>query len=179
MTDRSIPTRIDQAWREAQDWIVEFDGSPTITLLVDVPPAKVEPGLHSLSQEGENFRISVISSGLQDGAEFIPIETFSGYFTSLRGGNLEELSVNYAVRREAFDLDVHMVIYPLRNEKVSLELVWWSDQVFSEETDNAAQFTALMEYFISLQNLFAAAGLYISPESGLHAGEALEGWVEV
>lgn len=177
--DSAVKTRIDLAWREARDWIVEFDGSPTIALLVDAPPEKIEPGLRALAAQAENFRLTVIAAGLPDGAEFIPLESFPGYFNSLREGALEELSANFAVRREAFDLDVHVVLYPLRNGNLSLELVWWSDQVFSEETDNAAQFAALMDYFIELQQLFSAAHLYISPESGLKAGEELEGWVEV
>lgn len=62
---------------------------------------------------------------------------------------------------------------------VSLQLDWWSDQVFSEETDNPAQFAALALYFLRLQALFEAPAVFLSAESGLDPGVETDEWVEL
>jgi hypothetical protein len=97
----------------------------------------------------------------------------------LQEKKLAELNVNYAFRSEAFDLDLHLVIFPLKDNNVSVELVWWNDQVFSAETDHIAQFNALLTYFVELQGLFAAEGLFLSPERGGDPSQSEESWIEV
>lgn len=171
--------RIDQAWESCKGWITEFDGSPTVTLLVNVPPDALLPGLSTLAQKSENFRITSISAQKPALPQFIPLESLPENLALLRDGKLAELSINYAARLEAMDLDIHLVVHPLENQKVSLELDWWSDQVFSEEEDNEAQFKALMGYFIELQALFSASNLFASPESGKDPRQAAESWVEI
>lgn len=177
--DPAVKKRIDQAWKDSQEWVAEFDGTPNLTLLINVPVEWVAPGLAALAAQTENFRITSIAAGKPDAPQFIDLAALPEHLALLQEGKLAELSVNYAVRFEAFDLDIHTIIYPVKPEKVALELDWWSDQVFSAETENYAQFAALMEYFIGLQKLFNAPNLFISPESGKDPKEGEEYWVEV
>lgn len=177
--DTALKARMDKAWQESQAWITAFSGAPHLALLVDVPPEKVQPALASLAGQAENFRITSIPAGKLDETQFITLEAFPENLALLQAGKLAELSVSYAVRLPAFDLDIHILFYALENGNVSLELDWWSDQVFSAETDNYAQFAALMDYFLALQKLFAAPSLYISPESGKDPDEGADDWVEV
>lgn len=177
--DPSEKKRIDQAWEEVNDWITQFTGAPTITLLMEVPAEAVLPGLRMLEQQTENLRITAIPADLPDVPRFISLETVDDYLNQLLEDKIAELSVNFGVRAEEFDLDVHMILYWISSEKLALELVWWSDQVFSEETDDYAQFTALMAYFIELQKLFSSSALFLSPESGVSPGQKKEAWVAV
>lgn len=174
--DADVQGRIERAWGESKGWITDFDGSPTMTLLINIPEERVFPGIEELAEESENLRITALVTS--DEPRFITLDEFPQYLEQLRQGELTELSVNYAVRLEAFDLDIHTVAYPTGKEKehFALEFVWWSDQVFSSETDDAAQFQALMEYFLHLQEVFGAQQVFVSPERGM---EKLEGWVQV
>lgn len=177
--DESIKKRIERAWERCKGWITAFDGTPMVALLVDVPVSSVVPGLQALAQQVENFRMTSIPAGHADRAEFIPLEALPGHWLMLQEKKLAELSANYGVRREAFELDIHLILYALDPQKAALELDWWNDQVFSEETDNPDQFFALMEYFIGLQSLFGAPGLHLSPEAGKDPAGGMEAWVEV
>jgi len=168
--------RIDLAWQGCAPWIVEFDGSPTITLLVEIRIGSLLPGLKMLAEGSENLRITRISAIKAIPPQFIPLDSFLEELEKLQSEQTAELSVNFKASRDAFDLDLHMVIHPLKDGKAALELVWWSDQVFSVETDNPAQFQALAGYFIELQVLFGAGSLFISPESGIGSDES---WVEL
>lgn len=177
--DPSKKKRIDQAWEEVRDWITEFTGAPAITMLVEVPADAVVPGLRSLAEQSENLRITAIPTDMPDAPRFITLESVDDYLEQLLEDKISELSVNFGVRAEEFDLDIHMIIYWMNSEKLALELVWWSDQVFSEETDDYAQFTALVDYFTSLQSMFSSPTLFLSPESGISPGQKKEAWVEV
>lgn len=179
VSDSALKKRVEQAWSEAREWITDFDGSPTITLLVNVPAAGLLPGLRALAEETENFRITAIFSDRKDDPEFISLDDFADHLDGLKEGRVDELSVNYASRSGAFDLDIHMVIHWIDAEKLALQVVWWSDQVFSAETDHLEQFSALAAYFIHLQDLFSAANLFISPEGDRDPLLNLEGWVEL
>jgi hypothetical protein len=74
---------------------------------------------------------------------------------------------------------VHVILHLLPVDKAALELVWWSDQVFSIETDDLAQFQALAEYFVELQAIFQSSQIFISKESGLEHDGNGEAWVEI
>ncbi len=171
--------RIAQGWKACRGWITAFDGAPAVSLLVAVPDNAVFPALSSLSEQTENFRITSIPSAEPDAAQFITLEIFPEHLEGLRSGSIADLSVNYALRSTAFDLDIHLTIYPAENQQLVLELVWWSDQVFSDETDHYAQFSDLMAYFIGLQELFSAANLLVSSESGRGPGQEAGDWVEI
>lgn len=172
--DADLETRVEQAWENTKAWVTEFEGAPSLALLLGVPEESVLPGLSALSQQTENFRITATSVEHKDVPHFIPLDSFPLQLAQLKEGQLWELSVNYAVRREVFDLDIHIVLYYLEQGKLALEVYWWSDQVFSSETDDRAQFSALLGYFLELQKLVNADYLYLRPE---HGGE--EDWVEV
>lgn len=179
MNDTSLQKRIDQAWEDSKDWIANFDGTPTITLLVDVPGDSFLSAITTHAGNTENFRISSMAAGQPDAVQFIPLEALPQHLALLQENKIAELSINYAVRSEAFDLDIHMVVYPLKNGKLALELDWWSDQVFSDETDNYAQFRVLGAYFAGLQTLFSSPHLFISPEAGKFASDDTDLWVEI
>jgi hypothetical protein len=172
-------TRIDQAWQESQDWIAEFDGTPHIALLLDADTERIYPAFEELAAETENLRVTSIPVESGHTPQFIPLEALPQHLEQQKEEKLEELSINYARRVEVFDLDVRLIIHRLEG-KLALELLWWSDQVFSEETDNRSQFHELAQYFIYLQQKFGAQNLFISPESGrLSSDEGVENWVEI
>lgn len=175
----TLQKRIDLAWNQCKDWITRFEGSPTEAFLMDIPLDALSPALQTIAQQTEGFRISTISARQHDLAEFISLDSLQKNIELLQSGELAELNVNYAVRSEAFELDIHSVLYLLEKQKFVLELIWWTDQVFSEETDNYQQFKALMVYFINLQNLFQAKTLLVSPEIGASSGQEVEKGVEI
>ena len=174
-----LQKRIDRAWNGCKDWITRFEGSPTEAFLMDVSVQALMPALQGIAQQTENFRISTISGAQPDQATFISLDSLQENIDLLQRGDLAELNINYAVRSEAFDLDIHSVLYLLDKQRAALEFIWWADQVFSEETDNYQQFKALMMYFIELQNLFQARTLLVSPEIGIRSGQEVENGVEV
>lgn len=168
--------RINLAWRECQTWITEFDGSPRLTLLVDTPLEAFAPGVVKLAEQVENLRLTRLPARDINAPEYFDLVDLSNQLEKLTSGETAELNANFAVRCEAFDLDLHVVVHPVKANRLALEIVWWSDQVFSSETDDEAQFQALMGYFIQLQQTFQANGLFLSPDIGLSNEEA---WVEV
>lgn len=179
MVESSTDSRIEQGWKDCRSWIASFDGSPTITLLVGVPDSAMFPALRSLAGRTENFRITVIPLSQSDAAQFIALESFPEHLASLRAETIADLNVNYGFSCPEFDLDIHLTVFAAENHQLVLELVWWSDQVFSEETDNRAQFQALMKYFIDLQQLFSASHLMVSSESNRGPGLEAEDWIEI
>lgn len=168
--------RIDLAWRECKTWITGFDGAPRLALLVDVPLGALQSGLAGLAGGVENLRLTCIPAKSATAPERFELDEFPGRLAQLLSGEAMELSANFAMRSAAFDLDLHAILHPVKEGRLALEIVWWSDQVFSSETDDEAQFQALAQYFIQLQQTFQAGGLFLSPESGL--GDEDE-WVEV
>lgn len=172
-------TRIERAWVNARNWITEFSGTPMVALLVNVSVINLLPGLQAIASASESFRITAIPADRPAEPAFISLETLADHIVGLFSGKLAELSANWAIRREAFELDIHMIIHPVEAHTASLELDWWSDQAFSIETDNLAQFAALMEYFIDLQQRFGSSNLFLSSESGLDPANEDDAWVEV
>lgn len=168
-------TRLARLWEETKSWITEFDGTPILALLVNIPAGALVPGLTAIAAESEGFRITSIPEGKATSPAFIPIEALPEHLVLLQEGKLEELSVNYAVRRPEFDLDLRLIVYALPEGLFSIEIDWWNDQVFSDETDNPAQLTALLGYFTGLQKLFSAPQIFLSPESGK---DQAEDWIE-
>jgi hypothetical protein len=175
----STSQRIERSWRQCKHWITQFDGSPTIAMLVEVQADSILPALQILSKSTDKFRLTRIGAGRRDSADFINLIDFADELSLLQQAETAELNVNFGYRSPNFDLDIHMIIHPLDADRVSLELVWWSDQVFSIESDNTMQFQSLAGYLIELQQLFDASQLFIAPESGLapHTDEGM--WTEI
>jgi hypothetical protein len=188
-----VQKRIERAWTGAKAWITDFTGAPNAALLVNAPAEQVAPGLGHIAQAAQALRITIIPTDKPSEAQFVELDSVPTQVERLLNGELAELSANWATQQAAFDLDLHLIVHPLTGGQagksdasaeppvrlVSLELDWWSDQVFSDETDNPAQFAALAAHFIELQGLFAAANLFISAESGLDPGAETDEWVEV
>ena len=179
MVGSTSDARIEKGWKECRGWITSFDGSPTITLLVGVPDTAMFPALDRLSRLTENFRITAITVAQPDGAQFISLEAFPEHLAALRADTIADLNINYVHNADAFDLDIHLTVFAAENQQLVLELVWWSDQVFSEETDNPEQFRQLMGYFIGLQALFSASHLMVSSESNRGPGQRVDDWIEI
>jgi len=171
--------RIEQGWKACRGWISTFDGSPTVTLLIGVSDTAMVSALASLAEQTEDFRITAIPAYQPEAAQFIALEAFPKNLAELRTESIGDLNINYAFRSTAFDLDIHLTVYAAENHQLVLELVWWGDQVFSEETDNRVQFSALMKYFIDLQQLFSASHLMVSSESSRGPGMGADDWVEI
>lgn len=171
--------RIDQAWVNCKGWITEIEGSPAITLFTNVPVASLFPALQSIASDSENFRLTAIPAAHPDKPEFIPLESFPGDLARLQEDKLAELNSNYTIKTKAFELDIHLVIFPMKDQKAAVQLIWWNDQVFLDDTDSYAQFKSLMNYFIDLQALFSAQNLFVSPETGEDPTQALDSWVEI
>lgn len=171
--------RIEHAWSQCKDWIAAFDGSPSETFLINVPFSIIPMVLPQLAAKTENFRVSVIPNNQPELAEFIALDLVEAGLQRLIKGEIAELHVNYAVRMEAFDLDLHCIIDSMDTGNASLEFFWWIDQVFMEETDFYEQFKTLMAYFIELQTLFQAATLLVSQEIGTNTGEEIGNGVEI
>jgi hypothetical protein len=177
--EQTMQKRIDQAWAGCKKWITEFTGTPTAALLTNTPAANVAPGFGVIAGRSQDFRITVIPEGGIEETKFIPLDEFPDALTLLLEGKLNELSVSWGLRSEAFELDLHAIIHPLGEGLASIQIDWWNDQVFSVETDNPAQFAALAEYFLELQELFGAANLFISSEGGLDPAAENEDWIEI
>lgn len=171
--------RIERAWASCKGWITEIKGSPAITLYANVPTASLFPAIQAIAQDSENFRLTAIPAAHPDQPQFIPLESFPDNLALLQEDKLAELSANYTIKTGAFELDLHPVVFPMKAEKAAIQLVWWNDQVFLEETDPYVQFKSLMNYFIDLQALFSAQNLFVSPETGEDPSQGLDSWVEI
>ena len=179
MKDYPSNKRIDSAWANAKDWITDFDGSPTVTLFVNITSEALLPALNALAAQSEDFRITTIPIDRPSVAEFVPLESLPGQISMLREGKLAELSANYTAHLEAIDIDARLLIYPVGDGKSAVELDWWGDQVFLDDTDPAGQFAAVANYFIDLQTLFQAPQVFLTPESGKDPESGSADWVEI
>jgi hypothetical protein len=148
-------------------------------LFANVTAASLFPAPQSIAHDSENFRLTAIPAAHPDQPHFIPIESFPDNLTLLVEDKLAELSANYTIKTEAFELDLHLVIFLMKDQKAAIQLVWWNDQVFLDETDPYAQFKSLINYLLDLQALFSAQNLFVSPETGEDPVQAIESWVDI
>ena len=185
----ALQRRIDRAWLNCKDWITEFDGSASQAYLARIDMGVLPKAMNTLAQESSSFRVSAIAPEEDGGggargdetyrSEYVDLESIHEQLARLQRDEIAGLNVNYARHFEAFDIDLHLIINPSGKQKVDLEIVWWSDQVFSDDADNYPEFKALASYFIALQNLFQADKLYIGPETFEEPGPGSTDWVEV
>lgn len=175
----SPKSRIERAWESARSWITEFTGEPMVALFVNTPRLRLLPGLQAIAAASETLRITAIPADRPVEPAFISIKALAESIETLYAGTLAELSANWDYQNEQFALDLHLIIHPVGSQTAALELDWWSDQVFSNETDNPAQFAALLEYLIAIQKQFASPGLFLGSERGLDPDIQDGNWVEV
>jgi hypothetical protein len=114
-----------------------------------------------------------------DQAVSIGPENIQSNLERLQSGAVDDLNVNFSAPVDGFSLDLHVIVHLLRNMTAGLEIVWWSDQAFTEGTDPFTQFQVVMEYFLSLQKLFNAQGLFIGPENLDKPGPETIQWIDV
>jgi hypothetical protein len=177
--------RIDQAWRLSKDWIAEFDGSARQAYLTNVNVDGLPGAINSLANETGGLRVSTISAGDGEGGdqpvhgEFVSPETIRDQVSRLQRDEIDGLNVDFSVRLKELDFDLHVVVVTMGKQKVDLEMVWWPDQVFLDNSDHALAFEALLGYFISLQERLKASKLYIGPETFERPGPGSQDWVEV
>ncbi len=169
--------RIDRAWGKCKNWITEFDGSATETYLAGVPIDSLPQAFDALAKQSSNLRVSTISGQNQEQGQFVSPESILQNVALLSKHEIADLSINLTARPADFDVDLHMIVDSVEDKQVGLEIVWWSDQVF-DDNDPYKRFQALIEYFISLQMLFQARGLFVSPETVEPPGPGTS-WVEV
>lgn len=175
----ALQKRIDRAWRACKDWITEFDGSASETYLTGVDTGALPQAFQSLAQQAQDFRVSIISGEDEEAAQFIPPEALQNNVDRLLRDEIVGLNANYSAHLEGFDLDVHLVVETVGQRQVDLELIWWADQVFSEEVEAYEAFKTLLGYFTGLQDLFHARRLYLGPESLDRPTPKSTDWIEV
>jgi hypothetical protein len=171
--------RIRKAWLRSKGWIANFDGSATEMYLPNVPLDHLSQAFLNLAGQTQNFRASVVTGEAGDQAVSILPENIQSNLERLQSGAIDDLSVNFTAPVDGFSLDLHMIVHLVRNAAAGLEIVWWSDQAFTEGTDPFTQFQVVMEYFLSLQELFKAEGLLIGPENLEKPGPDAVQWIDV
>ena len=173
-----IQERISRAWKESKSWITEFDGTPFQAIFPKVAMEILPHSFETLSKDSANFRVSIYGGESGGEPQFVGPETIQLNVARLLKDEISGLDANYTANLPGLDLDVHLIVHTVARDRVDLELVWWSDQVFPDDTDHQAMFQTVMSYFIFLQDLFKAPKVYVGPES-LEDPDEDTPWVEL
>jgi len=175
--------RIQQAWQECNSWITDFAGSAIQAYFTEVQLERLPEVVSNLMTKTRNFRASIFTKGEDQPAQFIPPETLYTSVQRLERGEIDGVSVDFTNSFESFDLDFHLIVYALGRNLLEIELVWWTDQVFTDESDEAGdayqRFEAFMNFLIDLQEAFHAPHLLMGPEIYERPGPETESWIEV
>ncbi len=175
--------RIVQAWKACQDWITDFSGSAVQAYYTEVRLERLPNAISSLITQTRDFRVSVYTKNEERPADFIAPEAVFANILRLEQGEVEGISLDFTAPFPSFDLDFHLIIYPLGNHAFELELVWWTDRVFTDESDQSGdtyqRFETLVSFLIDLQNAFQSPHLLMGPEIYEHPGPETESWIEV
>jgi len=144
--------RLINAWNSCREWITEIDGTPVITFFLDFPVNSIEEPLLKLSLESEGIRISVVRSDSPGGVSYIPVSELGESVSQFTNQVLNEISFDYSVTYPFAKLDIHFRLYWVDNSKSIIEIVWWNDQLFSEDSDlNNEAFNQFITYLYSIQ----------------------------
>jgi len=157
--------RINRAWKESKSWITEFDGTPMQAVFPKVSIDILPQAFESLSKDTRDFRVSIYGGENGGEPQFVGPETIQANVERLLKDEIGGLDANYTAALPGLDLDAHLIVHTVARDRVDLELVWWSDQVFPDDSDHQAMFQSVMSYFIALQELFKAPKVYVGPES--------------
>ena len=171
--------RVQQAWQKNKNWITQFDGSPNEAFLSEIAIDLFLKGVEKLAQESPDLRVAVISVDVDAQSQNIRPDSLQEYLILLQKGAIGGMHINYTAHLADFDLDLHMVVSLERKRWVDLEIVWWADQAFPDDTDHHQRFTEITRYFLYLQDLFKSPRLYFGPESIDKPGSDLSSWVEI
>jgi len=171
--------RVERAWQKSKDWATQFDGTPNEAYLADIAIDLFPKGVEKIAQTLKDLRVAVISAEEEAQSQNVRPETLQEYLAFFQKGVIGGLNINYTARVADFDLDLHIVVSLVRKRWVDLEIVWWADQAFPDDTDYHERFNAIARYFMELQDLFKAPHLYLGPESIDKPGSDLSTWIEI
>ncbi len=175
----SSDVRIERAWQKCKGWITRFDGTPNETYLPEIAIDLFPRGIETLAGESTDLRVTAISAENAEQAQNVRAESIQDYLVFFQKGVIAGLNVNYTANLTGFPLDLHMVVTLERKRWVNLEIVWWADQAFPDDSDARARFNAILANFIYLQGLFGSPRLYVGPESIDRPGDDASSWMEV
>ncbi len=173
------PDRIELAWRKCRSWITQASGAPVETYLGGVPNASLPAAMEWLKDRSSDLRLLVILAGPGDHSTPVNASAFEVTLARLAAGAIAGMDANYTAHINGFDLSIHMIFHPAAAQHTDLELVWWGDEAFPDDSDYRGRFRDIAEYWIGLQDLLSAQHIWIGPEAGEPPGPRAEGWVRL
>ena len=175
--------RIEQAWKGCRDWITDFSGSAVQAYFTEVNLERLPNAISSLMTQTRDFRVTVYGKSEDHPAEFIPPGELYTNILRLEKGEVDGISLDFTAPFSSFDVDFHFIFYPSSKNMLELELVWWTDRIFTDESDQAGdtypRFEVLMSFLLDLQESIQAPHLLMGPEIYEHPGPETESWIEV
>lgn len=164
--------RITTAWNACQRWVQDIDGTPIITLLLDFPLEGLNKSISNLFTSVNDLKVTVINPDDPGTLSYITTEEINHAVEMFSSKSLAEISFDYQHELDDLQLDLHLRIYWVEKDKALIELNWWNDQLFTDDTDNAQDiFMSFVKYLLSLQSLFNANEIYLGRESSLFDSE--------
>ncbi len=162
--------RIAIAWSGCKSWVQDIDGTPIITLILDFPLEGINQSITQLISPVINLKTTVIKTDDPGTLSYIPTEEIERALEMFTSKSLAEISFDLLHDLNDLLLDLHFRLYWVDKDKALIELNWWNDQLFPDDTDDPqANFSCLAKYLLSLQSLFSAKELHIGKESSLLA----------
>ncbi len=170
-------SRLEKAWRKCRAWITEFDGSVTQAEFEGVQMDSLAGGWAYLQQESVNLRILPI---WRDEIKNPPVDLpGEALIEKLDDGDAAALTVNYDILPEENPVEIHLLISAEKPGQAMISASWWADQAFPEETEPFERFSSLFGHLLTIQEVFAAQRIHISPEQTARPGDPGSLWVEV
>jgi hypothetical protein len=176
MSDKSSE-RLESAWRSCRQWITDFDGSVTQAEFSGVKMDALPRGWEVLQADAINLRILPI---WRDEVKNPPVDLpGEALIERLEEGDAVALTVNYDILPEENPVEIHLLISSEEPGQAVISASWWADQVFPEEVDTYQRFSQLFDHLITLQQIFSAAQVHISPEQTVRPDEPGSLWLEI
>ncbi len=171
--------RINKAWQQTKEWLTQFEGSASEAFLPNLDSANLPQQLNKAAGETKSFRMAAVAPDNSEKEISITLESINKNLEEYLQGELDGLNGNFTAQLEGFDVDFHFILHLLRGNSIGMELVWWADQVFEDDTDARERFNQLIIYLIHLQELFSATELFIGQENIDRPGVEAIDWKEV
>ena len=115
-----------------------------------------------------NLKTTVIKADEPGTLSYIPIEEIETAVEMFTSKGLAEISFDYSHQIEKLSLDIHFRLYWVDKDKALIELNWWNDQLFPDDTDDPqANFSCLAKYLLSIQSLFSGKEIHLGKEASL------------
>lgn len=160
--------RITTAWNACLTWIQDIDGTPIITLLLDFPLVGLNQAIPQFITITKDLKITVIKADDPGTLSYISTEEIDHAVELFTSKSLAEISFDYLHELNGLQLDIHFRLYWVEKDKALIELNWWNDQLFPDDTNDAqGNFMSYANYLLSLQSLFGAKEMHIGRESSV------------